>query len=417
MTPEPIRSLSLLASEGSLYQPMQILMVGHSYGVALNRRLCREVARAGGDGVAVTVAAPAWYRGDLRPIALEPLAGEPYRLEPVPARFSKVPHVFLYGRRLRALLRGPWDVVHAWEEPYILAGGQIALASPRGAALVYSSFQNQPKRYPPPFAWVERLCLARASGWTAFGRTVAETLQDRPGYRDRPMRTIPLGVDLDVFRPDPDARHRVRAGLGWAEAGPPVVGFLGRFVPEKGLGLLTRALDRLPPGSWRALLVGGGPLEGELRSWANRQGGRARVVTGVSHDGVPAYLNAMDLLAAPSQTTPRWKEQLGRMLLEGMAAGVPVVASDSGEIPHVMAAAGLIVPEADEAAWVAALSGLLESPDRRRDLRGRGLERACTVYAWPHIGRQFLDFFRELHAAAPARRDRVANLGPWETTA
>jgi hypothetical protein len=103
--------------------------------VALNRWLCREVARAGGDAVAVTVAAPAWYRGDLRPIALEPSAGEPYRLEPVPTRFSGVlPHVFLYGRCLRSLLRGPWDVVHVWEEPYILAGGQIASAAPPEAA-------------------------------------------------------------------------------------------------------------------------------------------------------------------------------------------------------------------------------------------------------------------------------------------
>src|SRR3954467_6925358 len=119
---------------------MKILMVAHSYVVALNRGLCREVARAGGDRVEVTVAAPAWYRGDLRPLPLEPLAGEPYRLEAVPARVSRGPHVFLYGRRLRALLRGDWDVVHAWEEPYILAGGQVARATRPGATLVYSTF-------------------------------------------------------------------------------------------------------------------------------------------------------------------------------------------------------------------------------------------------------------------------------------
>src|SRR5205085_2469718 len=101
------------------------------------------------------------YRGDLRPVPLEPLEGEPYRLEPVPTRFSRVPHVFVYGRRLRRLLREPWDVVHAWEEPYILAGGQVARGTRPGATLVYSSFQNQPKRYPPPFRWVERYCLAR----------------------------------------------------------------------------------------------------------------------------------------------------------------------------------------------------------------------------------------------------------------
>jgi glycosyltransferase involved in cell wall biosynthesis len=382
---------------------MKILMVGHSYAVALNRRLCREVARAGGDQVAVTVAAPASYQGDLRAVALEQLAGEPYALKAIPVRLSKIPHVFLYGAQLRRLLAaGSWDVVHAWEEPYILAGGQIAFATRPGSTLVFSTFQNQPKRYPPPFCWVERYCLARASGWTAFGQTVASNLKDRPGYCNKPMRTIPLGVDLDVFRPDREARRRVLGELNWSEAGPPIVGYLGRFVPEKGLGLLMRVLDQLPSAAWRALFVGGGPLLGELQAWAGRYPDQVRVVTGVPHDAVPSYLNAMDLLTAPSQTTPRWKEQLGRMLLEAMATGVPIVASNSGEIPHVVADAGRIVPEADEAAWAAGLHELLETPSLRHDLRERGLARAQDVYAWPRVARQYLDFFRELRQTAPA---------------
>lgn len=382
---------------------MKILMVGHSYVVGLNRRLCREIARAGGDRVAVTVAAPASCQGDLRPVVLEPLEGEPYALKPIPVRFSSIPHVLLYGAQLRALLAAEsWDVVHAWQEPYILAGGQIALATRPGASLVFSTFQNQPKRYPPPFCWIERYCLARAAGWTAFGQTVARNLEDRPGYRDRPMRTIPLGVDLDVFRPDVEARHHVLGELGWSRAGPPVIGYLGRFVPEKGLGLLMRTLDRLPSSAWRALFVGGGQLLDELQAWASRYPDQARVVTGVPHDAVPAYLNAMDLLAAPSQTTPRWKEQLGRMLLEAMASGVPVVASDSGEIPFVVADAGRVVPEADEAAWVASLQELLESPSLRHDLRQRGLARAQEVYAWPRVAPQYLEFFQELRETAPA---------------
>ncbi len=375
---------------------MNILTVGHSYVVALNRRLCRELARAGGDSVRVTVAAPSFYHGDLRPIALEACAGEPYRLEPVAARCSKFPHVFWYSRRLARLLRGGrWDVVHAWQEPFVLAGGQIAWHTPRGAALVFSTFQSLPKRYPPPFAQVERYALARAAGWTAFGRTVAQALHDRPGYRDRPARVIPLGVDCAAFRPVPEARRATRAALGWSEPGPPVVGFLGRFVPEKGVGLLRRVLDGLEPGSWRALWVGGGALEGSLRDWAQRHGDRVRVVTGVVHGAVPAYLSAMDLLAAPSQTTPRWKEQLGRMLLEAMATGVPVVASDSGEIPHVVADAGLIVAESDELSWAEALRDLLASPDRRRELSDRGRARAHELYAWPVVARQFLEFFRD----------------------
>jgi glycosyltransferase involved in cell wall biosynthesis len=60
----------------------------------------------------------------------------------------------------------------------------------------------------------------------------------------------------------------------------------------------------------------------------------------VAHDEVPAYLNAMDLLCAPSLTTPSWREQLGRMVVEALACGVPVISSDSGELPFVVADAG-----------------------------------------------------------------------------
>lgn len=380
---------------------MRILMLGHSYVVALNRRLCRELALAGGDrlDLDVTVAAPAFFQGDLKPIRLELEENEPYHLEAVPTRLSKVPHVFFYSGKLRRLLRGRrWDVVHAWEEPYIAASAQVALHAPRGSALIYSSFQNLPKRYPPPFNLIEQYCLRRASGWTAFGQTIADNLRDRPGYRERPLRTIPLGVDVEVFRPDDAARQSILQSLGWSSSGPPIVGFLGRFVPQKGIALLLDALDRLEPGSWRALWVGGGVLEGTLRAWAERHGERVRVVTGVGHDAVPAYLNAMDLLAAASQTTPKWKEQFGRMLLEAMAAGVPVVASDSGEIPFVVDDAGCVVPEADTSAWVATLRDLIASPAQRQDLSARGLARAREVYAWPIVARQYLDFYEQVRS-------------------
>jgi glycosyltransferase involved in cell wall biosynthesis len=174
-----------------------------------------------------------------------------------------------------------------------------------------------------------------------------------------------------------------------------VVGFLGRFVPEKGLGLLARSLDRV--GSpWRALFVGGGPMEAELRAWAARHGDRVRVCADVRHADIPEYLNAMDVLAAPSQTTRRWKEQFGRMLIEAFAAGVPVVGSDSGEVPYVIADTGVVVPEADEAEWASALGGLLDSPARRAELAARGLARARECYAWPVVARRMVAFFDTL---------------------
>jgi glycosyltransferase involved in cell wall biosynthesis len=104
----------------------------------------------------------------------------------------------------------------------------------------------------------------------------------------------------------------------------------------------------------------------------------------------------MDVLCAPSQTTPRWREQFGRMLVEAFACGVPVVGSDSGEIPHVIGSAGLVVGEEDEAGWRGALAGLLDSTTRRAELGLLGRERANAHYAWPVIARQYLEFFTQL---------------------
>jgi glycosyltransferase involved in cell wall biosynthesis len=104
----------------------------------------------------------------------------------------------------------------------------------------------------------------------------------------------------------------------------------------------------------------------------------------------------MDVLCAPSQTTPRWKEQLGRMLIEATACGVAVIGSDSGEIPHVVGDAGMIVPEADEVAWTRAIDRLLADSAHRRALAEAGLRRVGAHFALPVVARRHLDFFRSL---------------------
>ena len=390
------------AGSFAIPRPRRLLSVGHSYVVALNRRLAHEMALAGRGRWEVTAAAPQFFHGDLRPIALESFAGEACELVPVPVRFSKKIHVMLYGAPLRRLIRSrPWDLVHCWEEPYVFPGFQVARWTPRPIPFVFWTMQNVTKNYPPPFRWIERYCLDRCSGWFALGHSVVDALTAK-GYGSKPHRIVSLGVDLDRFQIDREARERSLTALGWSDPGPPVVGFVGRMVPEKGIGLLMRALDRVEV-PWRVLFLGGGPMEAEVRAWSARYPGRV-VIASVKHDDVPAYVNAMDLLAAPSQTTRFWREQFGRMLIEAFACGVPVVASDSGEIPHVVGDAGRIVPEADESAWVVALTELLSDPAARAELRARGLDRARTQYAWPVIAKRHLDFFDEILDSAPAAR-------------
>jgi glycosyltransferase involved in cell wall biosynthesis len=362
--------------------------------VALNRRLAHEMALQGAGRWEVTAAAPAVFSGDLRRITLEAIDAEACRVVPLPVHLDRHPHLMFYGSGLRTLLDQPWDVIHCWEEPYVAAGAQIARLSPRAARFVFATFQNLRKRYPLPSRWMERRVVRRADGWIAFGRTVLETHAARDGYAALPSRVIPSGVDTVRFRPDAEARARIRARLGWDDA-LPIAGFAGRFVESKGTTVLTSALTAATT-PWRALFVGGGAELAALDGFAAAHPHQVRIVTNAPHDEMPGYLNAMDFLCAPSQTTSTWREQFGRMLIEAMACGVPIVASLSGEIPHVVEDAGVLVPERDASAWRTAIDAMLTDGPRRRALAAIGLERARTRYAWPVVARQHLQFFDEI---------------------
>ena len=344
----------------------------------------------------VTTAAPARLQGDLRYIELEPIANEADSLIPITLRFGSHPHLMMYGSKLRWLLRQPWDVVHGWEEPYVMASAQIARRLQPGARFVPATFQNISKRYPPPIGRIERHVMSRADGWIAFGQTVYDALHDRPGYSHKPSRVLSPGVDTETFRPDPIARASTRNRLGW-RADEPVVGFAGRLVEEKGLDTLLHAFNQSKQ-RWNVLVVGGGALVARIESLRLQHPSRVRLARDVGHSDMPSYLRAMDLLCAPSRTTTRWKEQFGRMLIEAMACGVPVVASDSGEIPYVVRDAGVLIPENDLAQWTETIDRLTTDSATRAQLITRGLARARSEFSWPVVARRHLDFFEEVLA-------------------
>jgi glycosyltransferase involved in cell wall biosynthesis len=370
----------------------KLLTVGHSYVVSLNRRLAHEMALAGRGKWEVTCVAPNYFHGanDLGPVTLARTPDDAYFFEGVPAHLTSRVHLFSYGRRLRSLLEEPWHMVHAWEEPYILAGWEISRWVRTGTKLVYRSAQSLPKKYPPPFSWFEQSSMARACGWICSARSVEENLLDRKGY-ERPHLSSPLGVDVDFFTPNASQRQHAFDKLGWQSSGPPVVGFSGRFVAAKGLNLLMTALDACTE-PWRALFLGAGALEPELRAWAAKHGDNVRILR-VPHDEVPRYMNVMDFLCAPSQTTSSWREQFGRMIVEAFACGIPVIGSDSGEIANVIGDAGLVVGERNLDFWTHAIGDLLSSPEKRCELGAHGLHMARTRYSWPTIASEYLSFF------------------------
>ncbi len=187
------------------------------------------------------------------------------------------------------------------------------------------------------------------------------------GIPERKLMTIGYAVDVDALaraarRAD---RDRVRAELG---AGPeiPVIGTVAQLIPRKDLGTLLKAFARFAAEHAEALLAvaGEGPLRGEIQALAGDLGiaGRTRFL-GHRRD-VPAVLAALDIFALSSAFEP-----FGLVALEAMAAGLPIVATDVGELPAILGHGkrGLLVPPGDPGALAHALARLLED----RDLAGR----------------------------------------------
>lgn len=171
-----------------------------------------------------------------------------------------------------------------------------------------------------------------------------------------------------------------------------VIGFAGRICEEKGWKVLLTALLSLPE-PFKCFIAGDGPQVAELNSWMSKPGLQGRVFyMGLLPKTVLwRFYRALDCLVVPSLTFPRWKEQFGGVLADGMATGLPLVGSDSGAIPEVLGPAGLIVPEDNPKALAAALRRLRVEPDLRQRLGEAGKQRFWAEFAIPAYARKIAE--------------------------
>lgn len=208
-----------------------------------------------------------------------------------------------------------------------------------------------------------------------------------------------LGIDPDVFCPyAPAQREAYRQQLGISQ-GEFVIGFVGRFVEEKGLLDLVQAVGRLRASSKRELvllLLGKGPLAESVRVQTGKLGIKLVILPSRKYQEVAATMNAQDVLVLPSRSRTFWKEQFGHVLIEAMACGVPVIGSDSGEIPNVIGNAGLIFHEGNVEELTEHLRLCCDDVDLRLSLGGRGLQRALRNFTNQEVARRTLEIYERV---------------------
>jgi len=175
----------------------------------------------------------------------------------------------------------------------------------------------------------------------------------------------------------------------------PYVVAVGTIEPRKGLPTLAAAIARARRVEPRLTLVLAGP-----RGWLEVHG---IDIPGVRELGAvdDATLDALYRDAVACGVPSRY-EGFGLPVLEAMARGCPVVASDAASLPEVVGDAGILVPAADIARWSDALVSLLDHPERRRDLAERGRRRA-VMFSWSASARAHLDAYRAAVERGPLR--------------
>jgi D-inositol-3-phosphate glycosyltransferase len=307
--------------------------------------------------------------------------------------------------------RGRYDLVHSHYWLSGLAG--LDLGRRWGVPLVHmfhtlGAIKNAVARGSGDTEPAERLA-AEVRIAAGADRIVASTLVERAdlvwhvGADPGRVTVIPCGVDVELFRPRPQAAARARLGL----TAEHVLLFVGRLTPIKGLETLLRALaalrsDGLAAARLTLLVVGGTKGDSPdgahlhrlaqdlgLCAWVDFRGPQPQ-------EALPDYYAAADLCLMPSRY-----ESFGVVALEAMASGVPVIASRAGGLAVTVqdGATGRLVPEGDVAALARAVAGLLGDEAGRRALGTRAVEWARR-FAWPAIGRSLAELYAELAPAA-----------------
>jgi len=237
------------------------------------------------------------------------------------------------------------------------------------------------------------VCVSRAA--LAFQSARTRLPEER-------FTVIPDGIDVARFATPPGPSEATRAGLGLAP-GRKLVGSIGRLDPQKGYGYLIEAFGRLAKDRDDVDLViaGDGPEQRALQRLANRSAPAGRIRLLGRRDDVPALLHAFDVFAMPSIY-----EGFGLALVEAMAAGVPVVASDVDSLPELLGAeeaegpAGRLVPPADAPALARAIAGALDDP--QPDHVARAADRARRLYHVDTMVRAYEDLYASLSGRAGA---------------
>jgi len=379
---------------------MRVLRIAHSSLTPELRQRERALARRYPDVQLELVTTERWREAEME---VDATPDDLFPVRTARSYLSKHIQLFAYDPRpiIQALREHKPHLIDLGHEPYSVAGAEVLTLCrwfAPNVPIVMQTNQNILHNYPPPFRWLEQRAFRRVDAAYGCSETVCEVLRAKGFSKLAPV--VPFGVDTAAFRPRPEGSAR--------RSGPLTIGYIGRMLPGKGLNVLADALAKIKGEAWRLLVVGDGSeragFEEQLRAAGLIE--RAEFTGAISFDLVPKCFHSLDVMVIPTETTKRIREQFGRVIVEAMASGVPVIGSTCGAIPEVIGEAGLVFPEGDAGALAEALRRLLGDQTLREQLASAGRERV-EQYSWDQVAEKTYELFRHVlnnRETPPAKR-------------
>ncbi|HVP57614.1 MAG TPA: glycosyltransferase family 4 protein [bacterium] len=243
-------------------------------------------------------------------------------------------------------------------------------------SLVYSALKH----------YIQRSIVDRLDGQIAVSKVCTDALGR---YFKLRARVIPNGVDTDQFRPDV-------APLEEFDGGKLNLLFLSRFDPRNGLALMIKAFELIKAdfADVRLIVIGNGPLNFYYRRLVPRELREDVRFEGLSKDKRPAYYASCDVFCSPVM-----KASFGVTLLEAMASGKPIVATENSGYRELLGPEeSILVPPKNPAAFAGAVVSLLKDVKLRREMGQNGRRKAMR-YSWDKVTREIATYYDEILGA------------------
>ena len=377
---------------------MKILAIDHLSCDPANRRIYDFISNR--HGVNLKVIAPSnWienykYYGNKNSDTLK--IG--YELIYLNNYFPGKPHLMFYTFKLYKIFKNflP-DIIYVNAEPENILMLQVILFakiySPKSKIIFVTwrnikyELLNYPYKLQLIHRIVEKITYKFADACRSFNPTGKELLANA-GFKKR-IDVIPWGIDTDLYFFKNTEKKDSELTLG----------YVGRFVKPKGLEMIALAIYNLRKKyPVKGILVGDGPIKKDLLKTFDRLNisNHITIVNTVKGDEIVSWLHRMDIFLLPSYSTKKWKEQFGRVLVEAMSAGIPVVGSSSGEIPWVIGNSGLVFREGDQLDMEEKISELICDYKKRDSFSILGRESVIKRFEIKLISERLLNFLGEI---------------------